>query len=131
MLIVDASALLRALLPGAEPGLAQRLGQTRELHAPHLLDLEVVSALRRLLRREQIGEDRARDAITDLEALNVTRYPHQLLLPRIWEFRENLTAYDGAYVALAEALDAPLLTADGHLARSTGHRASIELIASS
>ena len=128
MLIVDASAVLRALLPGAEQGLTERLGSERELHAPHLLDLEVVSGLRRLLRREQLGKDRARDAITDLEELNIARYPHQLLLGRIWELRANLSAYDAAYVALAEALGAPLLTADGHLARSAAHQAAIELV---
>lgn len=129
MLVLDASALLRALLPGADPGLLARLGSDRDLHAPHLLDLEVVSALRRLNRSRRLSADRARDALTDLSDLNLTRYPHELLLPRIWQLRENLSAYDAAYVALAEALEAPLLTADARLARSSGHRASTELVA--
>ena len=130
MLVLDASALLRALLPGTDPDLIARLGSDRDLHAPHLLDLEIVSALRRLNRSRRLSADRARDALTDLSDLNLTRYPHELLLPRIWQLRENLTAYDAAYVALAEALEAPLLTADARLARSSGHRAAIELLAS-
>lgn len=129
MLVLDASAVLRALLPGAEADLLARLGSDRDLHAPHLLDLEIVSALRRLNRSRRLSADRARDALTDLSDLNLTRYPHELLLPRIWQVRENLTAYDAAYVALAEALEAPLLTADARLARSSGHRAAIELLA--
>ena len=128
MLIVDASAVLRALLPGGEPALSDRLAAERELHAPHLLDLEVTSALRRLCRLGHLGEDRGRDAITDLMDLNLRRYPHEPLLPRIWELRKKLTAYDAAYVALAELLEAPLLTADRRLARASGARATIELV---
>jgi predicted nucleic acid-binding protein len=128
VLIVDASALLRALIPDGGEALAARLGGERELHAPHLIDLEIASALRRLCGAGALGDDRARDAITDLHDLNVRRYPHDPLLPRIWELRDNLTAYDAAYVALAETLEAPLLTADRRLAASPGHEAEIELI---
>ena len=127
-MIVDASAVLRALLPGGDPALAERLGGEREVHAPHLIDLEIVSALRRLCRREQLTEDRARDALTDVMDLNIRRFPHEPLLTRVWELRENLTAYDAVYVALAEALDAPLLTADRGLAAAPGNEAVIELV---
>ena len=128
LLVLDASALLRVLLPGADPDLVARLGEDGDLHAPHLLDLEVISALRRLSRARKLTVDRATDALTDLSDLNLTRYPHELLLPRIWQLRDNLSAYDAAYIALAEALEAPLLTADARLAGSSGHGATIDLV---
>lgn len=130
MIVVDASVLLDVLLrgPGAEI-LDLRLflaGET--LHAPHLIDVEVAHVVRRRLMAGEIDSDRGRAAITDMGGLRLHRYPHTMLLPRIWELRNNLTAYDASYVALAEALKAPLLTRDGPLARSSGHRARFEVI---
>ena len=97
------------------------------LHAPHLLDVEVAQAIRRYAADGEIDGERGRMALADLADLPLRRYPHDFLLPRIWDLRNNLTAYDAAYVALAEALDAPLLTRDRRLATSAGHRAQIEL----
>lgn len=98
------------------------------LHAPHLIDLEVLQVLRRYVLHGDLAPGRAQEALDDLAALPLERYSHQPFGARVWELRHNLTAYDGAYVALAEALDAPLVTADGPLARSTGHRARVEVL---
>ena len=97
------------------------------LHVPHLFDVEVLHALRRLTLSGLVSESRCHRALKALSDLRVTRYPHAPLVHRIWELRDNLTAYDAAYVALAEALDAPLVTTDGRLARTPGHRARVEL----
>lgn len=130
MIVVDASALLEVLLRTAAAGtVEQRLfapGQT--LHAPHLLDVEIAHVIRRYAANGDIDGERGRLALSDLADLSLRRYPHDMLLPRIWELRSNLTAYDAAYVALAEALDAPLFTRDRRLASAAGHRAKIELI---
>ncbi len=99
------------------------------LNAPHLLDLEVTQILRRYVFLGTIGADRGRLAVEQLTLLDVDRYAHDLFLPRIWDLRNNVTAYDAAYVALAEALDAPLLTGDSRLATAPGIRARIELVA--
>lgn len=101
-------------------------GQT--LHAPHLLDVEVAQVIRRYALSGEIDRARGGLALADLADLPLRRYPHDFLLPRIWDLRNNLTAYDAAYVALAEALDAPLLTRDRRLAAAAGHRARIELV---
>ena len=98
------------------------------LHAPHLLDLEVAQVLRRYARARRAGPGRGREALEDLADFPLTRYPHELLLPRIWELRRNLTAYDAAYVALAEALTAPLVTRDAALAAVRAHHARVELL---
>lgn len=103
------------------------LAASERLHAPHLLDIEIAQALRRLVQRQEITARRAEQALADYAQLLIERHVHQPLLERIWQLRDALTAYDGAYVALAEALDAPLLTCDAKLARSHGHRATIEL----
>ena len=97
------------------------------LHVPHLVDLEVTQALRRYVRTGIIPADRGAEALDDLGDLPLTRYPHQVLLPRIWELRNGLTAYDAAYLALAEVLDAPLVTRDRALANA-GSRVRVELI---
>lgn len=113
----------------AGPRVAERLfaaGDT--LHAPHLLDVEVVQVLRRYARSGALDPARGMEALEDLADLPLTRYPHDLFLPRIWELRHNVTAYDAVYVALAEALEAPLLTRDRALASAGGHRARIELV---
>lgn len=97
------------------------------LHAPHLLDVEVAQALRRLVQLGEIAPARAQQALDDHAALGIDRHSHEDLLPRVWQLRESISAYDAAYVALAEALEAPLLTCDAKLARSHGHRAKVEL----
>ncbi len=130
MIVVDASALIEALLgtPAAE-SVERWLFDAREtLHAPHLLDVEVAQVIRRYAAAGEIGQARGRAALADLADFPVRRYPHRVLLPRVWELRSNLTAYDAMYVALAEALDAPLLTRDRRLAASPGHRARVELV---
>jgi predicted nucleic acid-binding protein len=131
LIVIDASALLEVLL---QTSLAERLMERAlepsvALHAPHLLDIEVTHALRRLVQREEITPVRAEQGLEDFSQLLIERHDHQQLLARIWQMRESMTAYDGAYVALAEALEAPLLTCDAKLARAHGHRARIELIA--
>lgn len=130
MIVIDASAMLEVLLATpAAPAVYQRLlakGET--VHAPHLLDLEILQVLRRYCAIGELADERAEQAITDYLDFPVTRYPHDSLVPRIWELRHNTTAYDAAYVALAEALSAPLVTRDRRLAAASGHRAVIELV---
>jgi predicted nucleic acid-binding protein len=130
VIVVDASALLEALFrTPAGRAVETRLfepGQT--LHAPHLLDVEVAQVVRRYAMAGEIDSARGQAALEDLADLPLRRYPHDVLLPRIWDLRGNLTAYDATYVALAEALDAPLLTRDRRLAAAPGHRARIELV---
>jgi predicted nucleic acid-binding protein len=98
------------------------------LHAPHLLDLEVAQVLRRYVRAGQLDSVRGMEALDDLSDLSLTRYPHHLFLPRIWQLCHNLTAYDAAYVALAEAIEAPLVTRDAALASVRMHAARVELL---
>jgi len=98
------------------------------LYAPHLLDLEVAQVLRRYCASGEMDAERGREALRDLADIPINRYPHDVFLPRIWELRPNMTAYDAAYVALAETLPAPLLTRDTRLASAPGHAAIIELI---
>ena len=93
-----------------------------------MLDVEVAQVIRRYAANGEIDSERGRTALADLADLPLRRYPHDFLLPRIWDLRNNLTAYDAAYVALAEVLDAPLLTRDRRLAAAAGHRAQIELV---
>ncbi len=130
MIVVDASVLVDILLRvPAMDAAAYRLFLSGEtLHAPHLLDLEVTQVLRRHEARRQAGTDRCREAFDDLGRIRLFRHPHNVLLARVWALRGNLTAYDAAYVALAELLAAPLLPRDRRLAASTGHRAQIELV---
>jgi predicted nucleic acid-binding protein len=131
VIVVDASALLEFLLQTAlGTKVEARLFRGRdEFHAPHLVDVEVSQALRRLARAGEVSPGRAADAIADLADLDLHRHPHLDLLRRAWKLRDNLTAYDAMYVALAEAIDAPLVTCDRPLASTTGHRATIEVIA--
>jgi predicted nucleic acid-binding protein len=98
------------------------------LHAPHLIDVEVAQVIRRYTASGEIDAERGRQALTDLADAPLRRYPHDFLLPRIWELRNNLTVYDASYVALAEVLDAPLLTRDRRLAAAPGNRAQIEVV---
>jgi predicted nucleic acid-binding protein len=130
VIVVDASALLELLLQ-TELGIrveARLFEDGDELHAPHLLDVEVVQALRRLARSAEISATRADEAIADLTDLDLHRHAHLDLLGRAWTLRENITAYDAMYVALAEALGAPMVTCDSPLAKAPGHRARIEVI---
>lgn len=129
MIVVDASAILELLLQGpAWRAVVTRIAsEDEDLHAPHLLDLEVAQVLRRHAQAGVIDEERGRQALADLADLDVNRHPHDLFLPRIWELRARVTAYDAAYLALAEALAAPLVTLDRRLARAGGHRAQIEI----
>ena len=130
MIVVDASALIEILLrTAAAAAIETRLfvgGQT--LHAPHLLDIEVTHAVRRYAISGQIDANRGRIAMEVLADLPLIRYPHLLLLSRVWDLRNNLTVHDAVYVALAEALDIPLITRDRRLAGASGHRARIELV---
>ncbi len=130
MIVTDASAVLEVLLngPGAERILSRLFAEGESLHAPHLLDVEVAQVLRRYSMSKEIGPERGEAAVRDFLDLPVHRYPHEPLLPRVWELRHNLTAYDAVYVALAEALDAPLATRDRRLAASKGHDAEIDLV---
>ena len=128
--MVDASALLEALLrTPAAAAVGERLFDVGDtLHAPHLIDIEVAQVLRRYAATGQIEPGRCREALSDLADFPLHRYPHDVLLPRVWELRHNLTAYDAVYVALAEVLDAPLLTRDRRLATAAGHRARVDLV---
>ena len=130
MIVVDASAVLELLLQTPlAPEIAGRVLDEREaVHAPHLLDVEVAQVLRRLVRAGTLAEMRAVAALSDLGDLVIERHPHVPMLRRMWSLRDSLTAYDAAYVALAEALDAPLLTCDAKLSRAHGHAATVELI---
>lgn len=129
MIVLDASALVELLL-GSELGRAvgARIADPElGLHAPHLADVEVAQALRRYVREGLLEAPAAEAALAELRALDLERHSHEPLLERVWALRENVTAYDAVYVALAEALDAPLLTCDGRLARAPGLRARVEL----
>lgn len=101
------------------------LAPAEVLHAPHLLDVEVTQVLRRLEQADTVSSGRAQEALDDLRALRIVRHPTLALLDRIWELRRNLSAYDALYVALAEALDAPLVTTDQRLSRAPGHSARV------
>jgi predicted nucleic acid-binding protein len=109
--------------------MARALDAPERLHAPQLLDIEVTQVLRRLVQRKELTLARAEQALEDLSAIVVERHEHRPLVSRIWQLRDALSAYDACYVALAEALDAPLLTCDGKLAGAGGHRAKIEWVA--
>ncbi len=128
MVVVDASAIAALLLnqPSAV-SIRERLLPELTLHAPHLLDLEVASVLRRALRRGFLTETEAASRLADFEKLRLLRYPHVSFLSRVWELRTNVTPYDAAYLTLAEALDAPLVTTDGRLSRVPGLRATVEV----
>jgi predicted nucleic acid-binding protein len=130
VIVVDASAILEVLLgtPDADRVAGRLFTPGETLHAPHLLDLEVAQVLRRYALAGDLEATRGVEALEDLADLPLTRYPHDLLLPRIWELRRNLTAYDAAYVALAEALAAPLVTRDAALASVRTHHARVELL---
>jgi predicted nucleic acid-binding protein len=130
VIVVDASATLEFLLqtPLGVRVEARLFRDGDELHAPHLLDVEAVQALRRLVRTGEVTSDRAKEAIADLTDFDLRRHPHLDLLGRAWALRENLSAYDAVYVALAESLGAPLVTCDGPLGTTPRHAVRIEVI---
>jgi predicted nucleic acid-binding protein len=130
VIVIDASALLEALLrTSIGEALRARLYESPdELHAPHLLDLEIANVLRRYARNRVLTAERCRMALADMANFPIYRYSHDFMVPRIWQLRDNLSAYDAAYVALAEMLGAPLLTHDRRVAGAVGHRAQIELV---
>jgi predicted nucleic acid-binding protein len=128
VIVLDASVALEVLL---ETPLGRRHAGSvfdQERHAPPLLDLEIAQALRRLTLSGEIAQGRGRSVLEIFSDWSLIRHAHTPLLGRIWELRSSVSAYDAAYVALAEALDAPLLTCDAKLSRSHGHRAKIELL---
>jgi predicted nucleic acid-binding protein len=132
LIVIDASAVLELLLgtDRADQIASRAFAAEEQLHAPHLLDVEITQALRRLVKLKEVTEPRARQALDDFSAMFILRYAHGEFLQRIWQLRNSVTAYDGVYVALSEALDAPLLTCDAKLGRSHGHRANIEVVVS-
>jgi predicted nucleic acid-binding protein len=130
VIVLDASAVVEILLKTAVgAALVSRLFTPfRVLHAPHLMDLEVSQVLRRLVARRELQPERARQALSVLLDFPLQRYSHSPLIPRVWALRENLTAYDAAYVALAEVLGATLLTRDSRILRAAGHVVRVELV---
>lgn len=129
LIVPDASVVLEVLLQ-TEVGrqLDERLLAEPSLHVPHLLDLEVAQALRRYVALGDLSPERGEEALCDLLDLPFVRHSHDLLLPRVWELRHNLTAYDASYVALAELLEAPLLTMDRRMAGAPGLETLIEVV---
>jgi len=127
MIVIDASALIEVLLRTSRAAAVEALifAPNATLHAPHLIDVEVAQVVRRYALAGELDAERGWQALGDVSDFPLSRYPHHLFLPRIWELRDNLTAYDAAYVALAEALEAPLVTCDARLARAPGHRAEV------
>jgi predicted nucleic acid-binding protein len=129
MIVLDASAAVDWLLrTTAGQRIEQRIYASRDtLHTVHLIDVEFAQVLRRLVRKGTLAPKRAEEAIEDLAALRITRYAPVLLLARVWRLRQNLSAYDATYVALAEQLHAPLITRDRRIAAAPGHSAAVEV----
>ena len=130
MIVLDASAVLELLLgtpAGLEVG-ARLTDPAMALHAPHLMDIEVAQVLRRYVREAQLTDEDAATAIQDLRDLDLTRHAHEPLLDRVWALRKNFSAYDAVYVALAEVLDASLVTCDRRLAHAPGMKKRAILI---
>jgi predicted nucleic acid-binding protein len=130
VIVIDASALLEFLLqtPLGTRVEARLLRDQDEFHSPHLIDVEVTQGLRRLVRAGEVSADRAAEAIEDLVDFDLHRHAHLDLLTRSWKLRDNVTAYDAMSIALAEALDATVVTCDTPLAKTPGHRAHIEVV---
>ena len=131
MTVMDASVVVEIVLRTAVgmDALDRLIAKPDGMQAPHLVDVEVTHVLRRLVLAREVSTADAAFAIDTLAQLRLERHAHLLLLPRIWDLRNSLSAYDAAYVALAEALDTPLMTCDARLSRSRGHRANIVLLA--
>jgi predicted nucleic acid-binding protein len=130
LIVLDASAAITVLLNSGTSARAirERLGGSEEgPHVPHLFEIEVLSALRRHALIHDLSEKRGSELLEDLASMRLNRYPHTALLRRMWELKENVTIQDAAYIALAETLDAALVTMDGRLARAPGIRAAVEV----
>jgi predicted nucleic acid-binding protein len=129
VIVLDASAVVELVLGSPRgAGVRARIQRPDEsLNAPHLLDVEVVSVLRRYQLSGELSAEDGREALGDLTGLDIVRYPHDVLLPRVWELRTHVSAYDAVYLALAEVLEAPLVTLDRRLARARGHGARVEV----
>jgi predicted nucleic acid-binding protein len=128
MIVIDASAFVD-LVGGprsTDEWLTDRVDRARTIHVPAVFDLEVLHSFRGLEAAGKLSGGDLAAALADYVDLRATRYGHEPLRSRVWELRHNLTAYDAAYVALAEALEAPLVTTDVRLAGSSGHEATIE-----
>lgn len=130
MIVLDASALVELLLftPVGEEVARRIADPAMSVHVPHLADLEVAQVLRRFARSGQLDADEAADAIEVLQDLDLQRHAHEPLLERVWSLRQNLSAYDAVYVALAEVLDTVVLTCDARLARAPGMKRRVELL---
>ena len=129
MIVLDTSAAIDWLLQTpAGKRIEQRIYAHQDtLHSVHLIDVEFVQVLRRLVREGAVSPKRAEEAIEDMATLRITRYAPVLLVQRIWRLRQNMSAYDAAYVALAEKLQAPLITRDQRIASAPGHTAAVEV----
>ncbi|GAC1604044.1 MAG: PIN domain-containing protein [Acidimicrobiales bacterium] len=125
MIVVDASAGLSALL---NDGPARRSLANQQLHAPHLIDVEITSALRRQVATRHLSADTGWALLEVWRRLGLTRYPVHGLLDRVWELRDNLSAYDASYVALAESLDCDVVTADVRLGRAPGVHCPVRVV---
>ncbi|WP_150462743.1 type II toxin-antitoxin system VapC family toxin [Nesterenkonia ebinurensis] len=127
MIILDASAITDMLTNAQPAAEVRRILSEHSARAvcPHLMDAEVLSAIRRMLNQGLIEVQQADEAVHSLELLPVARLPHYPLLPRAWALRDNMSAYDALYIAMAESLDAPLITTDFKLANTPGHRAEV------
>jgi predicted nucleic acid-binding protein len=125
MIVFDASAAVSGLL---NDGQARRTLGEQQIHVPHLIDSEVANALRRRVLADQISDQVGWSALDTWRRLAATRYPLHALLERVWQLRANLSAYDAGYVALAEALDCSLLTADARLSRAPGIRCAVTVV---
>lgn len=130
MIVVDASAVADVMLGITSANAVGRrlLHPAETLHAPHLLDLELLQVLRRFAAMGAWQAERAAQALDDFATLRIVRHPHEPLRARVWELRKNVTAYDAAYIALAELLECPLLTRDKKLRRAPGHAANVEVL---
>jgi predicted nucleic acid-binding protein len=131
VIVLDASAAIEWLMKSPTGTKVDRRlfsSAPSTLHVPHLLDVEIAQVLRRYVREKSMTASRGEEALQDLRDLPLNRYPNDILMPRVWELRAVLTAYDAVYVALAELLDAPLLTCDRKVALGSVHRATVEVV---
>lgn len=132
MIVVDASVLVEALIAGSSAeAISGRLGSEPDQAAPHVIDVEVFSAIRLQHRHGLLERTEAAAAVADLEDWPGERFGHRLLLDRAWDLRDSVRGWDAMYVALAELLDAPLLTTDARLARAPGPVCEIEVLGGS